>query len=389
MEDFIFEVGTKILFGKDQLKNLAKEILKYGDRVLLCYGGGSIKRIGLYDQVVKILEDNNIFFKELSGIDPNPRYESADEGIRIARENDLNFVLAVGGGSTIDCSKLICAGIYEDSSSWNIVTGKVKPKKGLPLGTILTLSATGSEMDRGSVITNQATKQKLGWAAHFTLPKFSILNPEYTYSVPKKHTAAGTADIMSHTMENYFSLNDGVYLGDRMAEGLLKTCMKYGKIAYEDPENYEARANLMWSGTWAINGLIDAGKKTEWSVHAMEHELSAFNDLTHGYGLAILTPNWLKYCLSEKTVAKICEFAKNVFGVEEREDKFEMAKEGIDKLSEFFASVGIPKTLSEVGFKEEDLAGLAKACIENHGGPIKGFIDLDEKDVLEIYKLSL
>ena len=174
-----------------------------------------------------------------------------------------------------------------------------------------------------------------------------------------------------------------------MAEGLLKTCMKYGKIAYEDPENYEARANLMWSGTWAINGLIDAGKKTEWSVHAMEHELSAFNDLTHGYGLAILTPNWLKYCLSEKTVAKICEFAKNVFGVEEKEDKFEMAKEGIDKLSEFFASVGIPKTLSEVGFKEEDLADLAKACIENHGGPIKGFIDLDEKDVLEIYKLSL
>lgn len=284
---------------------------------------------------------------------------------------------------------MICAGIYEDSSSWDIVTGKVKPKKGLPLGTILTLSATGSEMDRGSVITNQATKQKLGWAAHFTLPKFSILNPEYTYSVPKKHTAAGTADIMSHTMENYFSLNDGVYLGDRMAEGLLKTCMKYGKIAYEDPENYEARANLMWSGTWAINGLIDAGKKTEWSVHAMEHELSAFNDLTHGYGLAILTPNWLKYCLSEKTVAKICEFAKNVFGVEENEDKFEMAKEGIDKLSEFFASVGIPKTLSEVGFKEEDLAGLAKACIENHGGPIKGFIELDEKDVLEIYKLSL
>jgi alcohol dehydrogenase YqhD (iron-dependent ADH family) len=389
MKDFVFDVGTRILFGKDQLKNLGKEILKHGDRVLLCYGGGSIKRIGLYDEVVKILEDNNIFYKELSGIEPNPRYESAEEGIKIVRENDLNFILAVGGGSTIDCSKLISVGVFEDCSAWDIVLGKVIPKKALPIGTILTLAATGSEMDRGSVITNQATKQKLGWGSEYTLPKFSILDPELTYSVPKKHTAAGTADIMSHTMENYFTLNDGAYMADRMAEAVLKTCIKYGKIAYEDPENYEARANLMWAGTWAINGLLDAGKTREWSVHPMEHELSAFNDLTHGYGLAILTPNWLRYCLNDETVDKICEFGKNVFDINVGEDKFKAANEAIDSLEEFFGSLDIPQKLSDVGFKEEDLAGLAKACIENKKRPIKGFIELDEKDVFEIYKLSL
>ncbi|WP_138160013.1 iron-containing alcohol dehydrogenase [Peptoniphilus catoniae] len=388
MKDFIFDVGTKILFGKDQLKNLPKEIKKYGDRVLLVYGGGSIKKIGLYNKVVELLNENDIFFKELAGVEPNPRVESAAEGVKIARENNLNFVLAVGGGSTIDCSKLISAAFYEDCYPWDIVTRKVKPKKGLPIGTILTLAATGSEMDRGSVITNQKTKQKLGWAANFTLPKFSILNPEFTYSVPKKHTAAGTADIMSHTMENYFTLNDGAYLVDRFSEGLLKTCIKYGKIAYEKPDDYEARANLMWANTWAINGLLDSGKDTEWSVHAMEHELSAHNDLTHGWGLAILTPSWLRYCLSNDTVDKICEFGQNVFGLEIGEDKFKTAEEAIKLLSEFFKSLDIPQSLKEVGFKEEDLPVMAEACIKNHKGNIKGFVELDEAAVLEIYKMS-
>ncbi|CDZ75271.1 NADH-dependent butanol dehydrogenase A [Peptoniphilus sp. ING2-D1G] len=389
MQDFIYEVGTKILFGKNQMSKLPREILKYGSRVLMVYGGGSIKRTGIYDMVTKLLKDNDIYFKELGGVEPNPRVETAVEGVKIIREENLDFILAVGGGSTIDCSKLMSASVFLDEDPWNVVIRKVKPEKALPIGTILTLSATGSEMDATSVITNLSTKQKLGWGSPLVLPKFSFLNPQFTFSVPKKHTAAGTADIMSHTMENYFSVDNSAYLQDRFSEGLLKTCIKYGKIAYNEPENYEARANLMWANSWAINGLLNTGKTQEWSVHAMEHELSAHNDLTHGWGLAILTPNWLKYCLNDETVDKICDFGRNVFDLEDREDKFELAKEAINKLREFFTSIEIPKTLREVGFKEEDLPEIAHACIKNHKGAIKGFITLEEQDILEIYKMSL
>lgn len=388
MQDFIYEVSTKILFG-DKLKKLPEEVKKYANRVLLTYGGGSIKKSGLYDEIIKMFEENNIFYKELSGIEPNPRIESVREGLKIVRENNLEFILAVGGGSVIDCSKLIAAGVYEESDPWDIVIGKVSPKKAIPLGTILTLAATGSEMNSGSVITNLESKEKLGWGSPYVLPKFSFLNPKLTFSVPKYHTAAGTADIMSHTMENYFTLNDGAYLSDRFAESILKTCVKYGKIAVEEPENYEARANLMWANSWAINGLLNAGKNKSWSVHAMEHELSAFYDITHGVGLAILTPNWLRHCLNEETVDKICEFGKNVFEIEEMQEKFEMANKSIDELSSFFKSIGIPMSLREVGIDEEHLEEMAKLTIEHKGGPIDGFVKLEEDDVLKIYQMSL
>lgn len=244
-------------------------------------------------------------------------------------------------------------------------------------------------MNSGSVITNLESKEKLGWGSPYVLPKFSFLNPKLTFSVPKYHTAAGTADIMSHTMENYFTLNDGAYLSDRFAEAILKTCIKYGKIAVEEPESYEARANLMWANSWAINGLLNAGKNKSWSVHAMEHELSAFYDITHGVGLAILTPNWLRHCLNEETVDKICEFGKNVFEIEEMQDKFEMANKSIDALSSFFKSIGIPMSLREVGIDEEHLEEMAKLTIEHKGGPIDGFVKLEEDDVLKIYQMSL
>ncbi|WP_036729561.1 iron-containing alcohol dehydrogenase [Peptoniphilus mikwangii] len=389
MYDFTFEVGTKILFGKDQLEKLPKEIKKYGNRVLLCYGGGSIKRIGLYDDVVKLLNDNEIFYCELDGIESNPRVESAEKGIQIARENNLNFILAIGGGSVIDCAKLVAAGVYTDCTPWDIVISKCNVEKAVPLGTILTIAATGSEMDNVSVITNLKTKEKLAWGTKLVLPKFSFMNPEYTFSVPKKHTAAGVADIMSHTMENYFTLNDGCYLQDRFAEGILKTCVEYGPVVYNNPENYDARANIMWANSWAINGILDSGKATDWSVHAMEHELSAFYDITHGVGLAILTPNWLKYVLNEDTVSKIRTFGINVFGIEQSDDEFADANKAIDTLREFFNSMEIPDTLTKVGIGEEHLEEMAKLTIEHKNGIINGFAKLDEKDVLEIYKMSL
>lgn len=387
MYDFIFNISTKVLFGKDQLKNLPEEIKKYGSKVLLVYGRNSIKKIGLYDDIIKLFNENSIEIFELSGIVPNPRIDKVREGLKIAQENKVDFILAVGGGSVIDTAKLIAGGFYSQNDPWDIVISKEKVKEALPLGSILTLAATGSEMNTGSVITNEETGQKLGWGSELVRPKFAIMNPEFTYSVNPYHTAAGTADIMSHTMENYFTLNDGAYLDDRFAEGILKTCIKYGPIAMEDGKDYEARANLMWANSWAINGLINAGKSTEWSVHAMEHELSALRDITHGVGLAILTPYWLEYCLDEDHTPKIAEFGYNVFDIEKTDSPIDDAKKAIESLREFFTSLGISQRLSDEGFEEKDLPIMAKNCIANkRKSQIDGFKILNEDDVLNIYK---
>ena len=390
MQDFIFEVSTKILFGRDNLKKLSKEIKAHGNKVLICYGGGSVKRSGLYDKIVANLKENNIEYKDLAGIEPNPRIESVKRGIEIVKENNIDFILAVGGGSVIDCAKLVAAGAKIEADPWKIVLGEERVREALPIGAILTIAATGSEMDNLSVISNMDTKQKLAWGSKYVLPKFAIMNPEYTYTVPKYHTAAGSADIMSHTMENYFSLNDGCYMQDRMSEGILKTVINYGPIAYNDPENYEARANLMWSSSWAINGLLGSGKSTAWSVHAMEHELSAYYDITHGVGLAILTPRWLRHVLNDETVEKIATFGKNVFEIEETSDKFEDANKAIDALHKFFKEeLNIPMTLKEIGIDETHLREMADATITHNGGNIMGFVELSSEDVYEIFKESL
>lgn len=386
MKDFTFEISTRILFGKDTLENLGREILSYGKNLLLVYGQGSIKKTGLYDKITNNLKDHGIKTFDLEGIVPNPRIDKVREGVKLAKENQIDFILAVGGGSVIDSAKLIAVGAYSEADPWDIVIGKEEPNKAIPLGAVLTLSATGSEMDTASVISNEETGQKLGWGSELVRPKFAILNPELTYTVDAYHTAAGTADIMSHTMENYFSLNDGAFFQDRTAEGILKTCIKYGPIAIKDPSNYEARANLMWAGSWAINGLLDTGKDTAWSVHPMEHELSALRDITHGVGLAILTPYWLEYCLNDETEEKIADFATNVFGIKESSKK-ETALKGIDALRKFFTSMGIPERLRDQGFKEEDLPLMAKNCVNNRAkAEIAGFVHLEENDILEIYK---
>lgn len=389
MYNFCFEVPTKILFGKNAVAGLAEEIVKYGTRVLLCYGGGSIKKSGLYDTVIRQLNAKGLFYRELSGISPNPRIEEVEEGIRLVREHKLDFILPVGGGSSIDCSKAVSAGAGYNGNAWDLITGKAPIKTSLPIGTVLTLSATGSEMNCGAVISNLKTKEKLGFGHPILLPKFSVLDPSYTFSVPKNQTAAGTADIMSHTFESYFTLNDEAFLQDRFAEGILKTCIKYGPIAMEQPDDYQARANLMWAGSWAINGLLSCGKKTAWSVHPMEHELSAFYDITHGVGLAILTPHWLKYVLDDTTVHKIAEYGVNVWNLPKDTDKYKTAQAAIKKTSEFFKSLGIPLTLKEAGIGTEHLEQMAKAACAHKGGKIEGFKELYPKDVLAIYKAAL
>ncbi|TCU74039.1 hypothetical protein EV204_10471 [Tissierella praeacuta] len=389
MLNFNYNIPTKVFFGEGKIEVLGKQIKKHGSRVLLAYGGGSIKKAGIYDEVVKILRENNIPYYELSGIEPNPRVESVEEGVKICRDNDIDFILAVGGGSTIDCSKAIAAAYYYKGNPWDLVIGKAKIEKVLPIGTILTLSATGSEMDAGAVITNMETNQKYGFGHPGFFPKFSILDPRYTYTVSKYQTASGVADIMSHTFEEYFSNEKGAYLQDRLAEAILKTCIKYGGIAIDEPQNYEARANLMWASSLAINGLLGYGKDSLWSVHPLEHELSAYYDITHGVGLAILTPHWMEYVLDEDNLWKFVEYGINVWNIDSNFDDMKIAKLAIEKTSQFFKSLGIPMSLKEVGIDEGKLEIMAKDVIEYKEGPVGNFKPLDYKDVLSIYKKAL
>lgn len=389
MLNFNYSIPTKIFFGKGQIKVLGKEIKKYGSKVLLAYGGGTIKKIGVYDEAVKILKEENIPFWELSGIEPNPRIESVREGIRICRENNIDFILPIGGGSTIDCAKVIAAGYFYEGDPWDLVIRKAKIEKALPIASVLTLAATGSEMDAGAVITNPETKQKLGIGHPDMAPKFSILDPTYTFSVPTNQTAAGTVDIMSHILESYFSNNRDAFVQDKIAEGLLKVCIKYGPIAIKEPDNYEARANLMWASSLAINGLIRYGKDVTWSVHPLQHELGAYYDITHGVGLAILTPYWMRYVLDDTTVQKFVEYGKNVWEIKDLDCDYDIANEAINKTQEFFKSLGIPATLRDIGIGEENLEKMAKAVTDYNGGTVGSYKPLTYEDVLQIYKAAL
>ena len=389
MNSFVYNIPTKVYFGENQLGHLGEELRKFGRRVLLTYGGGSIKRNGLYDRVIEELSKADLEVFELSGIEPNPRIESVREGVKICKEQGIDVLLAVGGGSTIDATKFMAAGACVEHDAWEFFGANAKPiNEALPIVTILTLSATGSEMDTAGVISNLATGDKLGRLAAPLLPRVSFLDPTLTYSVSKYQTACGAADIMSHIIEVYFNTQEDLFMLDCFMEGMLKTVVKYAPIAVAEPENYEARANLMWTSSWAINGFINGGKRKAWSCHPMEHELSAVYDITHGLGLAILTPRWMKYCLDETTVDKYVQYGVNVFGIDPSLDKMEIAKRSIALTEEFlFEKLGLQRTFTEVGIKREDFKMMAqKAC---RYGDIKGFKTLTPADVEAIFEMCL
>lgn len=386
MLNFNYSIPTEVFFGENQIDLLASQIKKYGSRVLLVYGGGSIKKIGVYDRVISILQENNIYFKEISGVKPNPRVSKAEEGIEILKKYDLNFILAVGGGSVIDSAKSMAAGYYYGGSPWDFCIAKANIEKALPIGTVLTLAATGSEMNGNTVLTNEKEMRKLPCKSPLIKPKFSILDPTFTYSVSKYQTASGVVDIISHVFEQYFSPTKDSYIQDRLAEAVIKTCIYNGPLAINEPDNYEARANLMWASSLALNELLGYGKVYDWAVHTIEHELSAEYDITHGVGLAILTPNWMKYILNEKTVAKFAQYAKNIWDIN-GEDKFSVAKEGIEKTREFFQSLQIPSKLSELGIDDTKFEKLAKDAVGFR--KVGNFENLIEEDIVSIYKQSL
>lgn len=392
MSSFIYDIPVKVYFGKNQLNNLNSELKKFGKNVLITYGKNSIKKIGLYDEIVKELNKDNFNIFELSDIEPNPRIETVRKGVEICKNNNIDVVLAVGGGSTIDASKFICAGAKSELDPWDFIDleKRAKIEDALPLVTILTLSATGSEMDNGGVITNLSTNEKIGRGDRNMLPKVSFLDPTNTYTVSAYQTACGSVDILSHIFEVYFNTENDLYMLDTIMEGLMKTVIKYAPVAIADPENYEARANLMWASSWAINGFIDGGKKsTAWSCHPMEHELSAFYDITHGLGLAILTPRWLEYCLDEERLYKYVQFGINVFDIDKNLPDMEIAEKSIERVYDlFFNKLGLQKTLTEINIDDRHFDIMAKKSLKGNSS-IKGFKELTEEDVRKIYEMCL
>ncbi|WP_099468100.1 iron-containing alcohol dehydrogenase [Konateibacter massiliensis] len=388
MNNFIYDIPTKVYFGENQLGHLSEELSKYGKRVLLTYGGGSIKKTGLYDKVVAEIKKAGLELFELSGIEPNPRVASVNKGADICKAENIDVLLAVGGGSVIDCTKYIGAAAFYDGDAWDILLEKVPVEKCIPIIDILTLSATGSEMDCGGVISNPDTLDKIGLLFPVMQPKVSFLDPTLTYTVNKYQTACGSADMLNHIMEVYFNMDQDLYMLDTVMEGLMKTIIKYTPIALEEPDNYEARANLMWTSSWAINGFINGGKRQAWSCHPIEHELSAIYDITHGLGLAILTPRWLTYTLDETTVSKFYQFGCNVFGIDPKLEPMEVAKKSIELVYDFlFKTLELQSTFTEIGIDTTNFSHMArKAC---QGGVLPGFKPLNQQDIENIFKMCL
>ncbi|MBP1156410.1 MULTISPECIES: iron-containing alcohol dehydrogenase [unclassified Paenibacillus] len=387
MDTFMFYNPTRLFFGKDTLEHLSTQIPPFGRNILLVYGGGSIKKNGVYDAVIRQLHGIDAEVHELSGVEPNPRLTTVQRGIDICRKEGIDFILAVGGGSVIDCAKAIAIGARYDGSVWDIITRKATAEEAMPFGTVLTLAATGSEMNSGSVITNWETQEKYGWSSPLVFPKFSILNPEFTYTVPKDQTIYGIVDIMSHVLEQYFNHTGNSPVQDGFCETILRTVIATASKLLEHPQQYEYRETILYSGTMALNGTLAMGIRGDWATHNIEHAVSAVYDIPHGGGLAILFPNWMEHVLDEG-VARFKQFAVNVFEIDPtgKTDR-ETALEGIRALRSFWSSIGAPSRLADYDIHAEKLELMADKAMAR--GAFGNFKTLGREDVLKIYHMSL
>lgn len=390
MNDFIFHNPDKVYFGKNQVQHLPEELLHFGKKVLLVYGGGSIKRNGLYDQIIRLTKGNGIELFELSGVEPNPRHSTVNKGAAICKKENVDVILAAGGGSTIDCAKgIAAAAMTEDGDVWPLVSGGVWVKKALPLVAILTNAATGSEMDVWAVISNMEINEKIGLGGDALLPKVAFENPEYSYSLPAYQTACGAFDIFNHVLDNYYLAGAATFdMILEMQEAVMRTVVKWAPVAMKEPENYEARANLMWASSMALNTILDGGTVHGCACHAMEHELSAYYDITHGHGLAILTPRWLTYILNENTAPAIYRLGTNVFGISKGLSEAGGAKKAIEAVSDFcFRTLALEQSLSDLQIDSSHFKAMAEhACM---GGAITGPMELKPDDVEKIYEMCL
>ncbi|WP_438445824.1 iron-containing alcohol dehydrogenase [Gorillibacterium sp. sgz5001074] len=388
MNPFTFYNPTKVLFGQGMVDKLGEEVLPYGKKVLLVYGGGSIKRSGLYGQVMEQLSRIGAEVHELPGIEPNPRVSSVRKGIELCRAHNIEFILAVGGGSVVDASKGIAAGVPYEGDVWDFYMRQAEIKKALPLGAILTLAATGSEMNGNSVVSNWEEKRKRSFGSIHTYPRFSILDPTNTFTVPRDQTVNGIVDIMSHVFEQYFSRTTDTPLQERLCESILQTVIETADAVLENPKDYNARANIMWCGTMALNGgLISAGMTNDWATHMIEHEVSAIYDIPHGAGLSILFPNWMKYVYKERP-DRFAQYAVRVWNIPaEGKSQEELALAGIQATRDFFTRIGAPSTLGHYGIGQEHLDQMASETVLF--GPVGSFKPLAKEDVGRILEMAL
>ena len=392
MENFAYYTPTKVVFGKDEEKNVGKLAKDFGaKKVLIHYGGGSAVRSGLIDKIKTSLTEENISFVELGGVKPNPRLSLIYEGIKLSKENSVDFILAVGGGSVIDSAKGIGYGIANPDIEdvWDLYIGKKKTQKCAPIGVVLTIAAAGSEMSGGSVVTKEDEQLKRSYGCDNARPKFAIMNPELTYTLPKYQIACGVVDIMMHTMERYFSPVGNLELTDKIAEGLLRTMIKYGKLSLENPYNYEARAEIMWASSLAHNGLTGCGGIGDWSTHQLEHDLGGVYDIAHGAGLSAVWGSWARYVYKENP-KRFVQFAENVFGIEKIGTDEEIAIKGIEAMENFYKDIEMPISISETGINlsDEDVEMLAEKCSNNGTRYIGSFKKLFKEDMAKIYSMA-
>lgn len=390
MNNFIFYSPTEFVFGRDTEAQTGVLVQKYGARkIMIVYGGGSVIRSGLLARVEKSLQETGIPYCMLGGVQPNPIDTKVYEGINLCRKENVDMMLAVGGGSVIDTAKAIAAGVPYNGDFWDFYIGKAIVTKALKVAVVLTIPAAGSEGSGNTVITKVDGLQKLSLRAPGVLrPVFAVMNPELTYTLPPFQTACGIADMMAHIMERYFTNTKEVEIGDRLCEGTLLTIIKEATTVMKEPENYGARANLMWCGTIAHNGTCGVGCEEDWASHFLEHEISAIYNVTHGAGLSVIFPAWMTW-MTEHNVGKIAQYAIRVWGVAESDDKKAVALEGISRLKSFFTSIGLPVTFKELGIENPDIDRLADSLHRNKGELVGNYVKLAKQDSKEIYRLAL
>lgn len=387
MQNFMYYAPTKVVFGKNA-ENSVSELIREqgGSSVLVVYGGSSAVRSGLLDRVCASLAADRLHYVKLGGVMPNPRLSKVYEGIELARANSVDFLLAVGGGSVIDTCKAIGAGLRYDGDVWDLYTGKAICAGSAPVGCVLTIAATGSEMSNGSVITNDENQLKRSFDSNYCQCKFAVMNPELTYTLPPYQTASGCVDIIMHTLERYFSTDDFA-VTDAIAESICRTVIRYSRTALEEPRNYEARANIMWASSLSHNGLTGCGTVGDWAPHMIEHELGGMFDVTHGAGLAAIWGSWARYVVAVKP-ARFAQFAVNVMGVEPAASDMETALRGIEAFESYFHSVNMPATLRELGIEpsDEEIATLALNCCDGDSHTVGHFMPLSSADVARILR---
>lgn len=387
MQNFMYYAPTKVVFGKNA-ENSVSELIREqgGSSILVVYGGSSAVRSGLLDRVCASLAADRLHYVKLGGVMPNPRLSKVYEGIELARANSVDFLLAVGGGSVIDTCKAIGAGLRYDGDVWDLYTGKAICAGSAPVGCVLTIAATGSEMSNGSVITNDENQLKRSFDSNYCQCKFAVMNPELTYTLPPYQTASGCVDIIMHTLERYFSTDDFA-VTDAIAESICRTVIRYSRTALDEPRNYEARANIMWASSLSHNGLTGCGTVGDWAPHMIEHELGGMFDVTHGAGLAAIWGSWARYVVAVKP-ARFAQFAVNVMGVEPAASDMETALRGIEAFESYFHSVNMPATLRELGIEpsDEEISTLALNCCDGDSHTVGHFMPLSSADVARILR---